>query len=356
MKYIIYHSADFDGYISGKIIHNWLIEGGTSDEEIYGVPYNYKDEIYIRVDGKKVLLRDVLESKDEVFFVDCLNTKDMEFFRICNRLSINVVVIDHHETAIKFLDTVSDIFGADQNTISKYCKSSSDPKLWENKHPGSAVFLAWKFCYKDKEMPNFFKAISDYDVWYHESDEAWEEVISIQYFLRSFIIDMYDLKKKAGQLFYDMLFDDIFYRHACEAGHSIVEYCKSRNKTLIKTTGKRYFLRIGNTIFRVLVGCDYQNSSALFEWGLGKDSDEYKWPNLFILARPIFGSTVTPISIISNSDYIDAAYICEKFGGGGHHVIGGCVVKVKVLEETMVDEETKDELHFIELTQADLNN
>lgn len=356
MKYIIYHSADFDGYVSGKIIHNWLIDGGTPDEEIYGVPYNYKDEIYIQVNGRKVLLRHALAPKDEVFFVDCFNTKDMEFFGICCRLSIDVTVIDHHETTIKFLDTEFGKIHVGQCITNYYCKSSSDPTLWKNKHPGSAAFLAWKFCYGDEEIPDFIKAISDYDVWYHESDDAWEEVVSIQYYLRSLGIDMRKLKSEVGQRFYDILVGGYFYQDAHKRGRAIVDYCKSRNKSLIKNTGKRYFLLVQNTIFRVLVACDYQNSSALFEWGLGKDSDEYKWPDLFILAKPIFGSTVTPISIISNNDCIDAAYICEKFGGGGHHAIGACVVDVKVLEETMVDEETDYEYQFIELTQATLDN
>jgi nanoRNase/pAp phosphatase (c-di-AMP/oligoRNAs hydrolase) len=112
-----------------------------------------------------------------------------------------------------------------------------------------------------------------------------------------------------------------------EDGKAIIQYQKSRSKTVAKSTGFEAFLETDNRCYLAYFAADYCANSTLFEWGLPEE-DQQKY-DIFVLCRPVIGENRSYISIISNREDISAAEICKKYGGGGHVKIAGCVVNIE---------------------------
>ena len=325
--YIVHHSADFDGFFSGLITAMGVIKNlKVSIDDITFVPYNYGDGLFINK-KEEITLLDKVEYNDFVFFVDCSWTKNRELYDgLIEKIGdpAQIVMVDHHDSAIDWVkENAHDItYDASEN--------SSDPEL---NYPRSAAALCWDYFFTNIQIPKIVELVSEYDIWYKKNPTKWdEEILPFQYGMRNKGIDMWKIKDyfeewskilEAGQSSGIIK----LVEETIKDGKAIIQYQKSRSKTVAKSTGFEAFLETDDRCYLAYFAADYCANSTLFEWGLSEE-DQQKY-DIFVLCRPVIGETRSYISIISNREDISAAEICKKYGGGGHVKIAGCVVNIE---------------------------
>lgn len=170
---IIYHNQDLDGVVSASVAR--LYYSFFNDVAIRLVGYNYGEPIDKIEDAVKI------HNPDTIIVTDISFGSDTEsVFRSWQMNDLDVVWIDHHKTAIE----------------------SSERWEWPveglRRVGDAATALAWKwFGNKAKEedegwwktwwrnTPLIIQAVSDYDVWNTGSNIGWDNILDIQYGLRS---------------------------------------------------------------------------------------------------------------------------------------------------------------------------
>lgn len=325
--FIVHHSADFDGFFSGLITAMGVIKNlKVSIDDIIFVPYNYGDKLYINK-KEDIELIDKVEYNDYVFFVDCSWTKNRELYdELIKKIGdpAQIEMIDHHDSAIDWVSkNAHDIsYSASEN--------SSNPNL---EYPRSAAALCWDYFFTNIQIPKIVELVSEYDIWYKKDPTKWdEEILPFQYGLRNKGIDMWKIKdyfeewskilEPCNNSYTIKLVEDTI-----NDGKAIIEYQKSRSKTVVRTTGFEAFLDVNDESYFAYFAADYCANSTLFEWGLPEE-DQKKY-DIFVLCRPVIGETRSYTTIISNKEGISAAEICAKFGGGGHVKVAGCRVNIE---------------------------
>lgn len=325
MNYIVYHSADFDGFFSAVITAAGLIKEGSTFEDLWFIGYNYKPEIFIS--KEKLLNAENLKESDVIYFVDVFKRDQKWFSDILNK-GVKIIVIDHHETTVEWFKT-NDF--ADKVDL-RFLKSSSEKD--ENgilKSAKSAAKLCWDRFFGTDKLPNFLKLISDYDIWNKENQIYWNEtVLPFQYAMRSEgsinINDIRSSKVLIDSLIagYYELFD---IDKLINIGKGILSYINNRNKRILAISGRKINLIINNRVWsNCYMATDYMNNSLIFENCLeGYENYEY----LVILGPHIepqnstSKGTICNIQIISKKEESDCSKVCQMLGGGGHKGIGG---------------------------------
>lgn len=170
---IIYHNQDLDGVVSASVAR--LYYSFFNDVAIRLVGYNYGEPVAKIEDAVKI------HNPDTIIVTDISFGSDTEsVFKSWQINGLDVVWIDHHKTAIE----------------------SSERWEWPveglRRVGGAATALAWEwFGNKAKEedegwwktwwrnTPLIIQAVSDYDVWNTGSNIGWDNILDIQYGLRS---------------------------------------------------------------------------------------------------------------------------------------------------------------------------
>jgi len=335
MIYIVHHSADFDGFFSGLITGIGVLKENVN--EIKFVPYNYgKDGIFVGKKKNEIKLEDVVKYDDWVYFVDVFYANKEFMNKLIEKIGdpAQVVLIDHHESSIEW--------------VKKECPSieySWSANSSEPENMISAAGLCWNRFFGDHDMPEIVRLISDYDIWNKSNQKRWdEEILPFQYGMRNKGINMFDIPIYLDE-YRKIIYEDPvdFKTSAIKDGKAVIEYQKSRSKTVLRSTGFEAFLDTKESTYFAYFGADYCANSTLFEWGLNEE--EYEKYEVFVLCRPVIGTNKSYISIISNRDDIDASEICALYGGGGHKKIAGCVVNIV---KHRIDEDNETRVEFEE--------
>ena len=290
------------------------------------IPYNYGDELKIKIDDEEKNLVDVLKYNDWVFFVDCGYIKDTAVIKeMIDKIGIpeQLVLIDHHETSISwFKEHFPEI-------NMKGSQSSS-----EMEDPISAAAMVWKFMNDNEKYPKALELISKYDTW-NRNDGKWDTTtLPFQYGLRAKGFDLKHLDKSFHDIYTAVFADPKTVNEIIEKGNILLDKIKADAKLLIRSYSKDAWVAINGTRYFAKIGPGHLQNSTLFEYGLPEEcQDRY---DIFILERPDMMRGNAIISIISNKDNIDASTLCEALGGGGHKKIGGCVI---TYNDVMYDKE-----------------
>lgn len=325
MVYIVHHSADFDGAASAIVTAVGLgldsydeeTKRFTFDNSICKfIPYNYGNELTVKVGEEFINLADVVKKDDWVFFVDCSYTKDVDTIKkMIEKIGTpeQVVLIDHHETSI--------------NWFSKNCpeinmKGSRSSSQMED--PISAAAMCWKFFNKNENYPKALELISKYDTW-NRNDGKWDiATLPYQYGLRSYGYDLKNLKHSFHDIYTAVFTDEKHVAEIISKGNILLDKIKADAKLLIRSYSKDAWVSINGTRYFAKIGPGHLQNSTLFEYGIPKEAqDRY---DIFILERPDMMRGNAYISIISNRDEIDASTLCEALGGGGHQKISAASV------------------------------
>lgn len=328
MVYIVHHSADFDGAASaivtakglGLVHYNEETKRFFFDDSICKfIPYNYGNELTVKINEEFINLVDVIERADWVFFVDCSYTKDVETIKkMIEKIGTpeQIVLIDHHETS--------------NNWFKKNCpeinmKGSCSSSQMED--PISAAAMCWKFFNKNENYPKALELISKYDTW-NRNDGKWDEVtLPYQYGLRSYGYNLKNLKHSFHDIYTAVFSSEKTIDEIIEKGNILLDKIKADAKLLIRSYSKDAWVAIDGIRYFAKIGPGHLQNSTLFEYGIPVEEQERY--DIFILEKADIMRGNAIISIISNREDINAAKLCEVFGGGGHRVIGSCIVTYK---------------------------
>lgn len=325
MVYIVHHSADFDGAASAIVTAVGLGLDRYNDEtkKFYFyesickfVPYNYGNDLTVKVDEEFIDLVDVVKKDDWIFFVDCSYTKDVDTIKkMIEKIGTpeQVVLIDHHETSIDWFS---------KNCPEINMKGSQSSSQMED--PISAAAMCWKFFNENENYPKALELISKYDTW-NRNDGKWDEAtLPFQYGLRSYGYDLKNLKHSFHDIYTAIFADEKYIAEIISKGNILLDKIKADAKLLIRSYSKDANVTIDGKTYFAKIGPGHLQNSTLFEYGLSEEA--YEKYDIFILERADIMRGNAYISIISNRDEIDASTLCEFLGGGGHRQIGACSV------------------------------
>ena len=274
---VIYHSPCLDG--TGSAFAAWLFNRYGKNAEIQFFPASI-GKAPPDVIGKNVLVCDYSYRKDTLLE---LITK-----------AKNLLVIDHHETAMKDLESIPDQY-----------------KIFDMKHSGAN--LTWRYFFPDRPVPLLVQYIEDHDLWAKKlplTDEcsAWMST------LKSTSTEIFDM-------FEQLLDDDKLMTEIKTWG---IPYLKYINHT-VDEKSKRFLIKFteirdkGKEKYYFII---YKNST-MFSSELG---------NKLITDNPIADFAVvyshsewgtTSFSLRSDDQHVNVADIARCFGGGGHRNASG---------------------------------
>lgn len=349
MVYIVYHSADFDGMASlyctlkglGVTVSD-VSKGLYESKRIQPVPYNYQDQLLVK--GEPLV--DKLERNDWIFFVDCMYTKDLSIMnKMIEKVGVakQIVMIDHHETSIKWVqenELPIDFSGS---------RSSSDFVADEkDEYSKSAAALCFEYFFGYTSKNIVLELISKYDTWYKD-DGKWDEItLPFQYGLRSKGFNLYNVQEWFMDV--DLLIwnADPYIRPILDDGQAILRQIKADSKQMIRSYAKEAYIKIGDEEYFALIAPGHLRNSNLFEYGLSEeDAAKYQ---IFILDKPNLLENESITSIVSNSDDIDASALAEKLGGGGHRQISSA--RVKYTNVSFEEDERGKKIYHVTFVKA----
>jgi len=289
---VIYHADCTDGF--GSAYSAWKLLGNRA--EYHACKHGTRPP---KIKGKNVVILD--------FSFDNKTTKDM----IAE--ADNLLVIDHHKSAMVELHDIS-------NTFFDMTKSGA--------------ILSWEFFHPGKEPPKFIRYIQDRDLWKWELDYSKE-------FSAAFDMVPFEFEE------FEKFEDDSVFDDAVKRGSYILAYSKTvikkvcekavsrkyKGKDVLVVNSSHWISEIGS---RLSPDCDF----ALI-WYYDHDDRMIK------------------VSLRSFHDKIDVSEIAKDFGGGGHKKASGfqmsgelCVDDIFDLEEEKVEPDPE----VVEEIKADLEN
>lgn len=271
----IYHANCDDGFAAAYAV--WKRFG----DAVKYVPCQYGDDVP-NVDGKDVLIVDFS------FKADVMDTLAQSARRI--------VVLDHHKTAeVELADfTKMDCIGGPFEK--RYAdKMISGVGVCFNMDK-SGCRLAWEYCFGNKQMPDWFEAIEDRDLWRFALTGTKEISIAIRSMPRDFELwDMFTAERLANEGVTIRRYVDMIVSNICDtsfedevAGHKVP-----------------------------VASCSYDFVSEVAHELLHRNPDA---PFAACVVRSYNGTTY---SLRSMDDRMDVSEIAEANGGGGHRNAAG---------------------------------
>lgn len=348
---IIYHSEDFDGYFSCILSYIYAKKILNSDlVEAVGYDYSDKDQIKIT---QKISEKDESIDEKDIIFCDCFyipknNMQNIIYGKVINKNFNNKIIIDHHSSNIDFINKNKELFESwDKYLYTKLDYTGINKKESINIFV-SATFIAYDILRKNKCISRnnelLFKLISEFDIFGKNCvlEEFKNVVLPFQYNLKAYK-DTYEIDFNnpldENSVTFNFIVEDEIHSlvepdnitKIINNGKTILKYTKSRNieigKNMLRQIKIQFLYKNGekSEVFdNCYLAFEYGNNSLFFEDNLG---DDYKSAKLCIMGEPDPINKKINLTIISPSETPDAGELCSKFGGGGHKVIGGCIVK-----------------------------
>lgn len=264
MNKCIYHSADFDGICSARIV-----DYAVGVDKFFGMNYD------------KSLDLSKFSKEDNVYMVD-FSLPHAEMIELSNRC--NLIWIDHHKTNL----------GLD---LSQF----NGEALIFNKDL-AACELTWKYFFA-KKMPLAVHLLGRYDVWDHTN----KDVLPFQYGMRSISSGMGEI-----YLWQSLLENDNCVTEIVQRGNVVLDYVEKLDEKYCRTVA--FEIRFEGLDF-IALNIPFANSytfKSLFD----------KYDN-FITFN--YNGAVWNVSMKSNTE--DISKIALKYGGGGHEKSAGFVAK-----------------------------
>lgn len=281
---VIYHSADYDGMMSGAIMQFALSHGGVVPTMIgwdYGQP---EPEV----------------SPDEnLYIVDLAVPGLMNHPRLC--------WIDHHQTSIEKYDR-PDLPGIRIDGVAA-CRLCWQWQLCADLAPGGSLPTKEQYVNREVEEPSIIRLLGEYDVW--DDRNSWARPLQLGLQASGYKLEFFlDLLQHNATHPGDV--EDHVFEHIQE-GQAIQKYNAVTNKKMVNERG--YRLKFEGLDFIALnhsVG-----NSILFE---GYDAIEEV--DACLLWRWDGSKVVVSLYHTPHRKDIDLSEIARKLGGGGHR--GAC--------------------------------
>jgi hypothetical protein len=303
-------------------------------------PYNYRDKLdndiakieELRQEGTKVV----------VYFVDCCPYGTEGYFeKFHSLLGVNFIIIDHHKTALEYIDDFKDNNDTSVNGLFSYEYSGCElawiyTQKWHSIYDLDSALIRISDNVLGSEMPGILSLAGTYDTWRKKSSYDWDkEVMPFQYWLRSEVPDITDIVmvNELVDYFLQGLVNENELKSAIKQGEAILNYIISRNKKIFDSTGCIYKTDFttnkpgvhGTRTHTCHIVTDYFNNSTVFS-----DNGAYDDPNMvyvIISANP-FSEKMYKISLYSiEGSTIDVSEIASAMGGGGHFHAAGFEAK-----------------------------
>lgn len=288
---IFYHASDLDGYCSGAVVYQSLLQKNINYDQITLHSINY---------GQKFPFG-TLEKDDTVFMVDFT----LQPFDLMEKLNVmcNLVWIDHHKTELE-----------------EAVKRNFNPPGLRRIGTG-ACELCWEYFWNSVKVPDTVKYLSQYDVWNH----ADPKVLPFQYGFRMFentLPDNHELWEKF--LCYNPDVNKII-----QNGKLILQYEAQQNAKFCKAYAFETILRYAEKInsdtpsgpadeilYEYTAICANRGftNSKLFD----SIYDPEKHDLMITFQRLKLPRKQWTVSLYSTKKNIDCGAIARHFGGGGH--------------------------------------
>lgn len=269
---VIYHNNCIDGFMCACIAKRYL-----GDVELIPFQYGWDPEgIYYKIKNKNVLV--------------CDFSFDYDIFKTMEKLTKNILVLDHHKTAVTKMENIDD-----------------EHKVFDMDHCGA--FITYCYFY-DFDIPKCVLYVEDNDLWLKKLPMT-REFTSVAF-----------INVGNHEIFSDM-FDDNKLKKFLDIGKGMVimndDYIKRALKNCVikfLLIDKKYYFvgavesnilksDIGN---KILTDSNYNlNFSMVFSHNY-RDNDTY-------------------ISLRSLDEKSDVSSIAKVFGGGGHRNASGLCFK-----------------------------
>jgi oligoribonuclease NrnB/cAMP/cGMP phosphodiesterase (DHH superfamily) len=297
---VIYHSADYDGILSGLATKFWLNRSSVGDPQTfvqmvgwdYGKPVPEKDDDGILLD---------YGSATEIYIVDL----SVDELMSRPELRDKIVWIDHHKSAIEKWDEKFD------------AADPLDRPFRGLRIDGvAACRLCWQFGltnffaldkmarkqhYVDRlvEEPLLIRLAGEYDIW----DKRDPRADILQLGLRALNKDQFD--RLVWMSFTNPL-NDKALDHPLSLGNTIQSYVDQSNKSMMKNS---HVIKWCDLIFLV---CNGAKGSLSFKSHVTKDHDA-------LMAWTFNGKEAT-VSLygVEHRPDVDLSVIATAMGGGGH--------------------------------------
>lgn len=278
----IYHlpiSFCNDGFAAAWIVHNHYI---VTEHSVQLFPTNYHHQLSPPLE----------ECRDRYVYIVDFSYPATQLQQIAD-VAKEVILIDHHKSALPLLDVSTDFFPPWVHLIIDMANSGA--------------MLVWKHFYGNSEPPMIVKYVEDRDMWW----KALDNCDNIHYALISYepIVEIWDQLanqlEPINTLSYDVLVDQ---------GAAIQRYNKKWITNYLLSSTKEVLLD-GHMIPSINIPGIFASDAA----------------GILATNRPFAlawytSKTHRHCSLRSNSSYahhVDVEEIAKKFGGGGHKHAAG---------------------------------
>lgn len=283
MKYVFFHGNCFDGF--GAAFAAWKKLGDSAKY----IPVSY---------GKEHISDTEFNSEDEVYIVD-YSVSNEEFEKLAALVS-NVVVLDHHKTALERFTGLSPY-------PDKRFKHVAPGVYVDFNMDKSGALITWEYFHPDKHVPMLIKWISDRDLWQF----AYSETKAIHALLTSYKMDfeVWDTLLQIGETKpYEMI----------NTGRILLS---QQDQTVAMICKKVYFTNIAGYTVPIV------NASSHWSEVGTKLVDMY--PSHKFAGSYMEMPDGTRMYSLRSSGF-DVAAIAELFGGGGHKTAAGFKVPIEL--------------------------
>ena len=276
---VIYHHPCSDGFASRYVAEKYLRATQPEKQVIY-IPASIGALPPQGLNGKNVLICDYSYRKEILL-------------QLINQVN-NLLIIDHHKSAMKDLEGIDD----------KY-------KIFDMEKSGSV--LTWEYFYPNKELPLMLKYIQDRDIWTKKLPNTDE--FSYWFYTLPFEYEIYD-KYSNDEMLLNMI--DAYGKPFIELNnHYIKEACKHCCVKFQNIKDRYYFIAyVNSTVLKSDIG------NKIFEY--------YKNIDFSVVYNINDSTNSTSFSLRSTDKHSDVSEIAFSLGHGGHRNASG----VKVLYVT----------------------
>jgi len=270
--FVLYHANCRDGFAAA-----WAAWKRFGDEATY-IACGYGQELPEMPDWSSVYIVDFSFPREVLLTLEKRMNK--------------VTVLDHHETAMKDLEGLPQLYDIAHDSDLVLCVTFDMDK--------SGATLAWEYFHHDKPLPTLIKHIEDRDLWRFNFPET-----------EAFCAYMNTLEKDFK------VWDDVAERvehvfgftHICTMGDSVLSFIKKEVERMCKgckvVDFERFDLVVNATAFFSEVGHQALEAEPLADFSVSY-GDNFK-----------AGMTIFSLRSRTGSD-IHVGEIASQWGGGGH--------------------------------------
>ena len=284
VQMVIYHKGCQDGLAAAACVCKYTFK--EADYLPLFVPMGYGD---VKGFLAKPDIVEVVKDKNILFLDFSFKKKDLEHLKT---LAKKVMVLDHHETAMKELKDVEGCF-------------------FDMKESGAS--MAWNYFFPGEIAPLYIKYVKDRDLW------AWQFRKNSE----PFNYGVVDIRSKDALPFaYTIYFKDSEVLLAVEHGKRIM----AKNKKIIEERVKKAEIRIvtiGKKEYKIMI---LELDSHL----LISETAEYMYTHNDVCFTVIWQHNPVKgeykLSFRTNQPEINVGKIAEYYGGGGHAKASGAAI------------------------------